>query len=373
VAIWLYLVSARGGFWRLREIVPRPEGQALPASTVAAIVPARNEADVVGLAIRSLLEQNYPERLHVFLVDDDSSDGTAAAAQRAAEEVDGADRLTVVQARPLPEGWRGKIWALSEGIKRAAESGYDCFLFADADIVHASNNVTSLVAYAERNDLDLVSLMVKLSCKSLPEQAVIPAFVFFFFMLYPPAWVARKDRRTAAAAGGCILIRSVALARMGGIAAIRGELIDDCALARAVKRAGRISLGLTEGTRSLRSYTRWSDVEGMISRSAFAELHHSVLLLAGTIASMTLTFCIPPLLIAMGSWAAALGLTAWLLMSCAFWPTVRFYGGSPLWAPLLPLTAAFYMGTTMHSAIRYWQGHGGTWKGRTQDPSRVRG
>lgn len=367
LAIWIYLVFARGGFWRIRAEKWEAVGQQVPDRAVAAIVPARNEADVIGPAVRSLAEQNYPGRFHVFVVDDASSDGTAAVAQRAAEEAGKADRLTVLQASALPEGWTGKLWALSEGVQRASRFGGDYFLFSDADIVHRPDEVAHLVERAEAGNFDLVSLMVKLACETPAERALIPAFVFFFFMLYPPAWVARSDRRTAAAAGGCILIRARALERIGGIAAIRGEIIDDCALARAVKRKGRIWLGLAADTRSVRPYTSWGQIEQMISRTAFAQLGHSAVVLAGTIVGMAVTYLAPPLLLGMGSWAAAMGGAAWLLMACAYWPTLRFYRRSPLWAPLLPLIAIFYIAATVHSAIRYWQGRGGLWKGRAQD------
>ena len=372
LAIWIYLVFAQGGFWRIRaEKWESSSGQGLADRAVAVIVPARNEADFIGRAVRSLVEQNYAGRFHVFVVDDASSDATAAVALRAAAEAGKADRFTLVQASALPSGWTGKLWAMSEGVRAASDFGADYFLFSDADIVHRPDEVTRLVERAEAGGFDLVSLMVKLWCETPAERALIPAFVFFFFMLYPPAWVARRDRRTAAAAGGCILIRASALGRIGGLAAIRGEIIDDCALARAVKRDGRIWIGLVPDTESVRPYTNWRQIEDMISRTAFAQLGHSTTLLAGTIAGMAITYLAPPLLVAAGSWAAVLGGTAWFLMAFAFWPTSRYYRRSLLWAPLLPLIAAFYLGATFHSAIRYWQGRGGLWKGRAQDQSRA--
>jgi hopene-associated glycosyltransferase HpnB len=370
LGIWTYLVFKRGGFWRLRDPGSPSQEQAVPGGSVAVIVPARNEADVVGYAVRSLLEQNYAGRLHIFLVDDDSSDNTATVARQVAEHARGIDRLTVVEARPLPDGWTGKLWALSEGLQKAAAFEADYFLLADADIFHAPDNLASLVARAQSGGFDLVSLMAKLPCLSLAEQTLIPAFVFFFFMLYPPAWVARPDRLTAAAAGGCLLIRSEALTRIGGMGEIRGEVIDDCALARAVKQGGgRIWLGLAKDTYSLRGYATWADIGGMISRTAFAQLRHSVILLVGTIAGMIITYLAPPILLFMGTGAAALGAGACLLMTIAFWPTLRFYRRSRLRTFLLPLIAAFYVGATLHSAFRYWEGRGGLWKGRVQDPA----
>jgi hopene-associated glycosyltransferase HpnB len=372
LAIWTHLVLARGEFWRLRDTdLPSPE-QTAPAQSIAVIIPARNEADVVGHAVRSLLEQNYAGRLHIFLVDDESSDNTATVARQAAEHAGGNSQLTVVRARPVPDGWTGKMWALSEGLHEAVAFDADYFLLTDADIVHAPDNVASLVARAQSGGFDLVSLMAKLQCQSLAEQALIPAFVFFFFMLYPPAWVGRPRRRTAAAAGGCLLIRSEALARIGGIGKIRGEVIDDCALARAVKQGGnRIWLGLARDTYSLRGHGTWAENGQMISRTAFAQLRHSIILLLGTVAAMAITYLAPPILLGMGSPAAAMGLAAWLLMAIAFWPTLRYYRRSPLWALLLPLIAAFYLGATIYSAVRYWKGSGGLWKGRVQDPVRA--
>jgi hopene-associated glycosyltransferase HpnB len=370
LGIWTYLVFKRGGFWRLRDSGSPSQEQAVPGGSVAVIVPARNEADVVGYAVRSLLEQNYAGRLHIFLVDDDSSDNTAMVARQVAEHARGIDRLTVVGARPVPDGWTGKLWALSEGLQEAAAFEADYFLLADADIFHAPDNLSRLVARAQGGGFDLVSLMAKLPCLSLAEQTLIPAFVFFFFMLYPPAWVARPDRLTAAAAGGCLLIRSEALTRIGGMGEIRGEVIDDCALARAVKQdGGRIWLGLAEDTYSLRGYATWADIGGMISRTAFAQLRHSVILLVGTVVGMIITYLAPPILLFMGTGAAALGAGACLLMTIAFWPTLRFYRRSPLRTFLLPLIAAFYLGATLHSAVRYWEGRGGLWKGRVQDPA----
>ena len=369
LAVWIYLVFARGGFWRLRGSEAPLLDQAGQAPAVSVIVPARNEAEVVGQAIRSLVVQNYPGQFHVFLVDDASTDGTAELARRAAEETGRADRLTIVPAQALAEGWTGKLWALSEGLRQATPFRVDYFLFADADIVHDPDNVAGLVGRASAGNLDLVSLMARLSCESLAERALIPAFLFFFFMLYPPRWVSRRDRRAAAAAGGCILIRAEALTRIGGLAAIRNELIDDCALARAVKRGGRIWLGLATRMRSLRAYPSWRQIEQMISRTAFTQLRHSAALLAGTIAAMMVAFVAPPLLVATGSRSAVLGLGAWLLMTGAFLPTLRYYGLSPLWAPFLPLVSLFYIGSTIHSAVLYWQGRGGLWKGRVQDPA----
>jgi hopene-associated glycosyltransferase HpnB len=363
--IWVYLFTGRGRFWQVPNAVNEPKALLMSSPRVAVVVPARNEADVVGQAVRSLLEQDYSGQVQILVVDDHSSDDTANVARRAAS--DKAEQLTISLATSLPAGWTGKMWAVSQGVQQATQFAPDYFLFTDADIVHASDSITSLVARAQRDNLDLVSMMARLRCSSLAERALIPAFVFFFFMLYPPEWVSSPTHRTAAAAGGCILVRAEALARIGGIAAIRNQLIDDCALGREMKRHGRLWLGLTQHTHSIRGYDGFGGVGRMISRTAFYQLRHSGWLLMATVLGMAITFLGPPVLVCFGGWAALLGGTAWLMMSLAFWPTLRFYSRSPLWAPLLPVIAMFYTGATVHSAVRYWLGHGGEWKGRLQD------
>ena len=358
LAAWVYLFAARGGFWQIKT-PPKPAPSAATKS-VCVIIPARNEESIVGEAITSLRPWNVI-LVNVILVDDHSSDRTAAIAAEAG--------ASVIQAGPLPPGWSGKLWAISEGLKHASTLAPDYLLFTDADIVHAPNDIAELVARAEADRLDLVSLMVKLRCRSFAETLLIPAFVFFFFMLYPPQWVARRDRSTAAAAGGCILIRPSALDRIGGIASIRGQIIDDCALARAVKHTGgRIWLGVTDETHSIRDYKTFAEIRSMISRTAFAQLRHSALLLLGTIAGMAVIYVAPPLLIfTHDPLAAFFGLTAWILMIIAYAPTLRFYGQSVAWAPLLPLIALFYVAATVESAFSYWTGRGGMWKDRVQD------
>jgi hopene-associated glycosyltransferase HpnB len=325
------------------------------------VIPARNEEPVVGRAIASLLQQNYPGTLRVFLVDDHSTDATIAAAGT-------HERLTIVKARPLPDGWTGKLWAISEGLQQASSMQADYILLTDADIVHAPDNIAGLVARAETGNLDLVSYMVKLQCRTLAERALIPAFVFFFFKLYPPAWVARSDRSIAAAAGGCMLLRASALARIGGISAIRGELIDDCALARAVKQTGgTIFLGLTRQTCSIRDYTTFGEIHRMIARTAFTQLGHSTALLIGTLLAMAVIYLAPPLLLlTRDPIAVTCGAVAWLLMIISYVPTLHFYSRSIAWAVVLPLIALFYITATLDSAVRYWTGRGGLWKDRVQ-------
>ena len=358
VAVWLYLLLARGGFWRLRDAPP--EG-ALPASppSIVAVVPARNEAEVVGRAIASLAAQRYPGAFHIVLVDDASSDATAEAARAAAPP----DILTVIRSAPLPGGWTGKLWAVSQGVREAARLRPDYLLLTDADIVHPPANAATLAARAESGGYALVSYMATLECRSLAERALVPAFVFFFFMLYPPAWIADPRRAAAGAAGGCMLIRRQTLERIGGIESIRRELIDDCALARAVKRGGgRVWVGLSAATRSIRRYQTFAEIFRTISRTAFTQLQHSYAVLAGTVAALAIAYLIPPCT-ALGPFGAL----AWLLMSLCYLPALRFYRRSPLWAPLLPLVAAFYMAATVYSAIAYRRGAGGMWKGRAQD------
>jgi hopene-associated glycosyltransferase HpnB len=351
---WVYLFTARGGFWRIGAS-SQPSHAGI-GKRVCVIIPARNEELLVAQAVRSLVGQAS----YIVVVDDHSSDRTAIVAAKAGAEV--------IQAGQLPAGWSGKLWAISEGVKHVASLAPNYFLFTDADIVHGPKNIAELVDRAEAGELDLVSLMVKLRCRSFAETLLIPAFVFFFFMLYPPAWVARRDRRTAAAAGGCILIRPSALDRIGGIAAIRGEIIDDCALARAVKPTGAIWLGVTGETHSIREYNTFAEIRAMISRTAFAQLHHSALLLAGTILAMIIVYLAPPLLLfTRHPLAAMFGLAAWILMTISYAPALRFYGRSVAWAPLLPLVALFYISATLDSALSYWTGRGGVWKDRVQD------
>jgi hopene-associated glycosyltransferase HpnB len=362
----VYLTAARGSFWR--EFVRRePDGHAnktvTPLPSVLAVMPARDEAAVVGHAVASLAVQRYAGRFHILLVDDGSSDGTVQSARAAAPPA----LLSVVPARPLPPGWTGKLWAIAEGIRQAPFEP-DFLLLTDADIVRSPENLTKLAAHmAEGNDL--ASFMAMLECRTLAERALIPAFVFFFFLLYPPAWIRSSRHRTAGAAGGCILIRRATLDRIGGIEAIRAEVIDDCALAAAVKSSGgRVWLGLSAETRSIRSYATFSEIGRMISRSAFAQLRHSPVLLLASTLGLLVTFLLPPLLTFFAHQpAAAFAGCAWLLMSVAYLPALRFYRARWFWAPLLPAIASFYLGCTFHSAIAYYRGTGGQWKGRAQD------
>jgi hopene-associated glycosyltransferase HpnB len=364
--IWIYLVCARGGFWRIARTQSFPD---VPGRNVVAVIPARNEADVIGEAIASLLTQDFLTPLQIVLVDDASSDGTAQAAREAAQKTGRAEYLTVLNGAPLPAGWTGKLWAVSQGAQEALRRQPDYLLFTDADIRHHSRSVAELVAKAEASPLDLASYMVRLSTSNFAEKALIPAFVYFFLQLYPPEWIGSARHETAGAAGGCILIRPAALARIGGHAAIRGQIIDDCSLARAVKSSGgKIWMGLTAQTQSLRPYKGFAEIGRMISRSAFNQLRHSSWLLAGTILALIVTYVVPVAALFSGNpFAIVPAAVAWLLMSISYAPMIRFNRLPLLWAFSLPMIAVFYAGATLHSALQYWRGKGGAWKGRIQD------
>jgi hopene-associated glycosyltransferase HpnB len=368
--IWGYLLLGRGGFWRIRAAVAPPMNET--STRIAVVIPARNEADVVGRTVTSLLRQSGANSIHLFLVNDGSTDGTAQAALEAAAVIGCAEMLTVIEGRPLAPGWSGKMWAVQQGIELASKTGPDFFLLTDADIEHAPDSIAALVSIAHSGPYDMASFMVKLYCESIAEKLLIPAFVYFFFKLYPPAQIANPKNATAGAAGGCILIRPAALAQAGGIEAIRHEVIDDCALAARVKRSdGRLWLGASKTTQSIRPYGSFSEIGRMISRSAFNQLHHSILLLFFSMVGMAITYLLPPALMLFShrTAPAILGAVAWLIMTVSYVPVLRLYRLNPLWALALPLAAIFYVGATFHSAWKYWAGRGGEWKGRIQDPA----
>ncbi|WP_409721281.1 glycosyltransferase [Pseudorhodoplanes sp.] len=367
LAIWIFCVFLRGGYWRADVL----GDDALPPPAawphIVAIVPARNEAESIADSLTSLLIQDYPGRFSVVLVDDNSEDATASIAQALPQRTGSSVPLTVLRGQPLAEGWTGKLWALQQGIAEAGKAAPDYLLLTDADIVYEPGALRNLAARAVSGRYVLTSLMVKLRCESLAERAFIPAFVYFFQMLYPFAWVNDPRSRTAAAAGGCMLVKADALARAGGIAVIREALIDDCSLARVMKARGPIWLGLTRRVRSIRASDAFGDIHTMVSRSAFAQLRYSPVLLALTLVGMALTYWAPPLIALFGHGTArALALAAWALMAVSFWPILRFYGLSPLWAPALPVIATGYMAFTFSSALQHMLGRGGRWKGRYQ-------
>ena len=368
-AIWFYLLLARGSFWKVQE----DDTAAQPLEywpRVIAVVPARNEAETIARALSALAKQDYPGEFSVVVVDDHSEDATAALALQAAEESSATSRVRIHAAAPLPSGWTGKLWALHEGISLAVEKTPAFFWFTDADVVHAPDTLRRLVFRAERDSLDLNSLMVLLQANTIPERFLIPPFLFFFLMLYPPRWIADPKARTAGAAGGCILLRRDALERIGGVAAIRNEVIDDCALARAVKKSGgKIWMGLTHASVSLREYRTFAEIRDMIARTAFAQLRHSIILLVATLAGLFATFWLVWILFLTGNDPAwIMASTAISIMTTTFLLTVSFYGLSPLWAFTLPLAAAFYAYATCLSAARHLLGRGAQWKGRTHAP-----
>ncbi len=355
---WIWLLFFRGRFWMIERMPRPPELKTWP--TVVALIPARDEAETIGEAVRSLRSGGYPGRLHIIVIDDQSSDGTGAIAAAAGAEVIGG--------AALPPGWVGKLWALEQGVRVAQSAHPDValYLFTDADISHAPGALRDTVGNLVADQLDLVSLMVRLATNTLAERAIVPAFVYFFRLLYPFPWVKNVHRRTAAAAGGYMVMRRAALARIGGLASIKSALIDDCTLAAAVKRAGgAIRLDLARHTTSLRPYS-WAGLWRMIARSAYTQLRHSPLFLLGTVIGLSLGFFVPPVMTVVPGAARAPALFAWVLMALSYWPMLRFYRLSPLWAPVLPLVALFYLGATLDSARRHWMGRGGEWKGRVQ-------
>jgi len=376
-AAWIGMVVARGQFWDARadRLADAPSGgDVLP--DVHAIVPARNEGDVIGRTLDSVLAQRYPGRLAVTVVDDRSEDETAAVAAATIARAGAASRASVRSARPRPAGWSGKVWAMAEGVEAARAAGAQpaYWWFTDADVEHADDTLARLVATARRERRDLVSLMVELHCGGPWEQLLIPAFVFFFRLLYPFAWVNDPARATAGAAGGCVLLDDALLVRIGGLERISGELIDDCSLADAVKRdGGRLWLGLTSRSRSVRPYIGLAPIWSMVARTAYTQLRYSPSLLAGTVAGMLLLYVAPVAAVALAvarrqPALTRAGLVAWGVMSAAYAPTVRLYR-LPRWRALtLPLAGVLYTAMTIDSALRHIRGEGGPWKGRTFIP-----
>ncbi len=379
LAVWAYLLFGRGWFWRCAEredSVPVASDAKLSTwPAVVAIIPARDEADMIAHSVGSLLRQDYRGPFSVVVVDDQSADGTAAAALAAASAAGAADRLQIVAGTSVAPGWTGKLWAMRQGLSavEASAAAPEFVLFSDADIAYAPHVLARLVAIAGARSSVLTSLMVKLRCESAAERWLAPAFVFFFQMLYPFGWVNDPRRRTAAAAGGCMLARRETLDAAGGLEALRGALIDDCALGALMKRRGPIWLGLTEHVHSLRAYA-FADFRRMVARSAFAELRYSPLRLAGAVAGMGLTYLAPPFFAVFAEGIAqAAGALAWAMMALALAPTLRLYGRPLAGGLALPAIAAAYVAFTLDSAVQYWRGRGGYWKGRIQAPMREAG
>ena len=368
LAAWLWLLFARGFFWRTDVGLPAREEPGVWPS-VCVVVPARDEAAVLPASLPSLLAQDYPGRAEVFLIDDGSTDGTGERAYELARRHEGLP-LTVASPGEPPAGWTGKLWAVRHGIALARAREPEYLLLTDADIAHAPDSLRALVAAAGTGGFDVVSQMARLRVASGWERLVVPAFVYFFAQLYPFRWIGREGR-TAAAAGGCVLLRTGAAERARIPDAIRHAVIDDVALARAVKSSGgRVWLGLAERVDSVRPYPRLRDLWRMVSRSAYAQLRHHPLVLVGTVAGLALVYLVPPLTVAVGAArggtaAALLGGAAWLVMAGTYAPMLRHYR-QPLWlAPLLPFTAFLYLLMTVDSAVQHYRGRGAAWKGRT--------
>ncbi|MDP9089047.1 MAG: glycosyltransferase [Pseudomonadota bacterium] len=353
LAVWIYLFFAHGRFWLSRPQLLPAVPQEFP--DVDIIVPARNESETIELVVNSLLAQDYAGKFQVIVVDDDSTDDTAALAAA-------APSVQVLRLQGKSPGWSGKLWALNRGV---TTSRAPVLLLTDADILHDARHLSCLVAQLLRHRLDLVSEMVRLNCSSLAECALVPAFVYFFQMLYPFARVNNPRSSAAAAAGGSVLLRREALDRIGGLEAIHGALIDDVALAQAVKKGGPIFLGHSGLASSLRRYPVFVDIWRMISRTAFTQLRYSALSLALTLAGLVLVWIVPPWELAFGQgWTRVCGLAACILAAVSYLPTLARYNRPYLWALALPLIALFYMAATLASAIDYWRGKGAHWKDR---------
>ena len=381
---WLGLLLARGGFWRTDVRLPAIDPADPPSEwpSLAVVVPARNESDVLPHTLPALLTQDYPGELHVYLVDDESDDATADVARSVADQVDAAHRLTVIRNEPRPPGWMGKTWAMHAGVNAASSQSPEFILLTDADIRHPPNSARTLVTAAQEHDLDLVSQMAMLRVASRWDHLLIPAFVMFFGMIYPFRWSNDPEHSIAAAAGGCMLVRADALARAGGVAEIAGAVIDDCALARRIKdhgrpHGGRTWLGLSREVCSVRRYRGLRDIWSMVARSAFAQLDYAAWRLAGTVIGLVLVFVWPPVAAILGAVALASGavvapaalllasgLAAWALMTASQVPMLRWYGTPALVGLALPITAALYTLMTIDSARLHWSGQGGRWRGR---------
>lgn len=365
---WLVLWRYRGGFWRADQRLPTKIGRRSAWPVVSIVIPARNEAPCIAAALRSLLVQRYGGEIDIVIVDDASTDETAAIARSAGA---GSARVAVIAAEPLAAGWTGKLWALDCGLREARRRrpGAEFVLLTDADIVHGPSVVARLVDKALADRLDLVSVMALLHCANGWERLLVPAFVFYFQKLYPFRWVNDPHRPEAAGAGGCLLVRRAALEAAGGISAIRDRLIDDVALASGIKRRGPIWLGLSRDVRSVRAYTGLADVWAMVARTAFTQLDHSLPLVGIAVASMALLYALPPLAVlwglASGSPSAFLfGAAAWVLMIRCVYPTLRLYRLAAWRGALLPLSGMLYAAMTVDSARRHRRGRGGLWKGR---------
>ncbi|WAS06615.1 glycosyltransferase [Gloeomargaritales cyanobacterium VI4D9] len=372
--VWLGLWLGRGGFWRADQVLPTHPEPLIHWPGVAVLIPARNEANSLPQTLPSLLQQQYEGAWEIWLIDDQSEDGTGAVAAAIAQELGATERLHILTGGALPAGWSGKLWALDQGWRAVqAQSPQDKFkylLLTDADICHAPDSVAQLVTQAETQHLGLVSWMVRLRCESVWDRLLIPAFVFFFQKLYPFPWVNDPAKPTAAAAGGCILLAQGVLHKLGGFRSLQGALIDDCTLAQRVKGLGvPVWLGLTNTTFSVRPYGTLASTWGMVSRTAFTQLDYSPWLLLGTVLGMGLIYLWPPLGLVWGlvggiPWLVGVNGLTWGLMGGLYRQTLRWYNLPTMWGLTLPLAAGLYTLMTLDSAWQHWQGRGGAWKGR---------
>jgi hopene-associated glycosyltransferase HpnB len=381
--IWLYLFFFRGQFWLLGNFDDDQSHLPLPRTLpkIRAIIPARNEALTIAVTVGSLLKQDYPGEFSIMVMDDHSTDHTARIATAAAAKLRSPGNITCAPGHPfstlsaaaLAPGWTGKLWALNEAVSETLASDEippDYFWFTDADITHAPDTLHRLIARAEKENLDLVSLMVLLNSATIPEKLLIPPFLYFFLQLYPPSWIANTKARTAGAAGGCLLIRTTALEKIGGLRSVSNAMIDDCAIAAAVKKSGgRLWMGITRRSLSLRCYASFTEIRDMIARTAYTQLKYSRTLLALTLLGLLVTYVIPVGLLFDPAGQVRVVIPAafaTVLMFVSFLPTIRFYRQSALWSLTLPAAAVFYGCATALSAFRYWRGQGGQWKGRAQ-------
>ncbi len=363
----LWLLLFRGGYWRCDQLLKGSFENTGDWPDVVAVIPARDEAETIEAAVTSLLKQPYGGKLNIIVVDDNSSDDTAEIVEAIAE-----DRVTVISGKPLPEKWAGKMWAVAQGVEyaEAAFPKTPYLLLTDADIKHGQGVLSQLVTKAERDQLDLVSLMVRLRCQTFWETLLIPPFIYFFQKLFPFPWVNNVARKTAAAAGGCMLVRWTALRRIGGISRIRDRVIDDCALASAIKLGGPIWLGLTETSCSLRGYDRLGGIWDMVARTAFVQLKRSNLLVALSTVGMIFLYLVPPFAFVLGITitdlsATVFGAAGWSIMAASIIPTLKLYGLNAAYSVLLPIAGALYTAMTISSALRDRRGKGGAWKGRS--------
>jgi hopene-associated glycosyltransferase HpnB len=365
--VWLWLLLFRGGYWRCDQLLMGKVPDLTECPNVVAVIPARDEAESIHQAVTSLLKQSFLGSLKIIVVDDNSSDGTAEIVAAMDDE-----RVEVISGKPLPENWAGKMWAVAQGIEHAEvkfpKTPY--LLLTDADIEHGQGVLAHLVAKAEKGQLDLVSLMVRLRCQTLWEALLIPPFVYFFQKLFPFPWVNNPGRKTAAAAGGCMLVRWTALQRIGGISRIGDRVIDDCALAAAIKPGGPIWLGLGETSHSLRGYDRLGGIWDMVARTAFVQLGRSNIMVALSTIGMMFLYFLPPIALIFGVRNADLavvvfGAAGWSIMAASIVPTLKLYGLNAAYSVLLPIAGGLYGAMTISSALRDRRGKGGAWKGRS--------